>query len=171
MFHPAARRGLVVAMAALVVATYTKAQPAPTAETPKVPVPAATAGAMLSDSERTAIRSEVARQLRELADTLKLTQEQRDRARPILLDQGYKLRQVRDKYLKMERNAANREAMTKEVQGMRDATDVKLAAVLNPDQLQRYKAWRDAGLAKLRARMPAQAPAPAAPAADTAAKK
>lgn len=107
----------------------------------------------MSDSARLAFRADVDRQLKQMADTLKLSPQQRANARPILLDHAYQVKQLRDKYVKMERTPANREAMTKEMQTLREATDGKLAGVLSADQMTQYKVMRDAALAKVRTKM------------------
>jgi len=140
----------------------------------------------LSDSARAALRSEIDHQLKAMADTLKLTPDQRAKARPILLDHAYQVKQLRDKYATQEKTPAVVEAMKKDMQVLRDANDAKLAMVLTGEQMAQYKKMRDEGLARGRAKlgitgMPAApapaapapaAPAPAAPApADTAGKK
>jgi len=107
----------------------------------------------MSDSGRRAFRAEVERQLKQMADSLKLSPQQRANARPMLLEHAYQVKQLRDKYAAMERTPANREAMTKEMQALRDANDAKLAGVLSEDQMTRYKAMRDQQLAKVRAKM------------------
>jgi Spy/CpxP family protein refolding chaperone len=148
----------------------TSAPPAPAA--PKPAAPAATEGTpVLSDSVRALVRNEVQTQLKQTADELKLTQEQRDKARPILLDAAYQIRQLRLKYGVMDRTPANREAMTKEVRALREATDAKLAGVLTPDQMAQYKKTRDEKLAKVRTKMGmADTTAAAKTMADTTAK-
>ena len=88
------------------------AQPAtsepPATAAPKPAAPAATEGApVLSDSVRALVRNEVLTQLKQMADALKLSQEQRDKARPILLDAAYQIRQLRLKYGAMDRTPAN----------------------------------------------------------------
>jgi Spy/CpxP family protein refolding chaperone len=137
--------------------------------------------ATLSDSARAALRSQIDRQLREMADSLKLTPDQRAKARPILLDHGYQIMQLRDKYATQEKTPAVTDAMRKEMQVLRDATDANLALVLTGEQMAQYKKKRDEGLTMARSKMgiaPPAAPAaltPAAPAApapaDTTRKK
>ncbi len=109
--------------------------------------------ATVPDSARSALRAQIAKELKQMADTLQLTPEQREKARPILLDQASKVRQLRDKYAPMPRTPENRAAMQKEMQTLRDASDTNLGAVLTADQMTRYKAWRDARLAAVRSRM------------------
>ena len=127
---------------------------APTAQ-PAAPAPADTVRKVpaMSDSARAAFRAEVQRQLKQMADSLKITPAQRTTLRPILLDHAYQVKQLRDKYVAMERTPANREAMAKEMQTLRDATDAKLAAVLSGEQMAGYKKMRDEQLAKVRAKM------------------
>ena len=70
---------------------------------------AAAAGAhkapTLSDSTRAALKSQIERELKAMADTLKLTPEQRAKARPILLDHAYQVKQLREKYARQENDA------------------------------------------------------------------
>jgi Rod binding domain-containing protein len=63
------------------------------------------------------------------------------------------VKQLRDKYAPMARTAANKEAMTKEMQSLRDATDAKLAGVLSADQMTQYKKMRDEQMAKMKSKM------------------
>ena len=110
-------------------------------------------------------------QLKQMADALKLSQEQRDKARPILLDAAYQIRQLRLKYGAMDRTPVNREAMTKDIRALREATDAKLASVLTSDQMAQYKKSRDEKLAKVRTKMGiADTTAAAKTMADTTAK-
>ena len=154
--------------------------PAPAAATDSAMKPAPAAGGhkapMLSDSARAALRAQIDRQLREMADSLKLTPEQRSKARPILLDHAYQLKQLRDKYAGQERTPAAMETVRKEMHVLRDSTDAKLAHVLTADQMAHFKKWRDEGLTRARSKMGMTEPpgmaAPVAPAmADTAGKK
>ena len=138
---------------------------------------AAAAGAhkapTLSDSTRAALKSQIERELKAMADTLKLTPEQRAKARPILLDHAYQVKQLREKYARQEKTPAVTDTMKKEMQTLRDATDGKLAQVLTGEQMTQYKKWRDEGLSRMRSKMGMTAPsapamaAPAAPAAGT----
>ena len=111
---------------------------------------AAAAGAhkapTLSDSARAALKSQIERELKAMADTLKLTPEQRAKARPILLDHAYQVKQLREKYARQEKTPAVTDTMKKEMQTLRDATDGKLAQVLTGEQMTQYKKWRDEGL-------------------------
>jgi hypothetical protein len=140
---------------------------------------AATLATPLSEADREAIRTQISRELTALADTLKLTPEQRAKARPILLDQANQLRQLRVKYAAQAKSAAVTEEMKKEVQLLRDATDARLAQVFTSEQMAVYKVKRDAGVTKLRSKQggaaTAATPPPAVPAtpaaADTAKKK
>jgi hypothetical protein len=167
-------RGVILVGCAAAIVGFPTLIRAQGAATQPPPAPAAAQGAAtalkpvappMSDSLRTAARAEVTRQLKMMADSLKLTKEQRDKARPILLDAAYQMREMRMKYSAMERTPANRDAMMGEMKTMREATDAKLAAVLSPDQMTQYKQMRDAALAKARTRM-----GMAAPAADTTKK-
>jgi hypothetical protein len=128
-------------------------QPAPVATAPK--------SVAMPDSARAAFRAEVQRQLKQMADSLKLSPEQRNNARPILLEHAYQVKQLRDKYAAMEKTPANREAMTKEMQTLREATDAKLAGVLSGDQMAQYKKMRDEQLAKVRTKVGGGEPPPA----------
>jgi ABC-type uncharacterized transport system permease subunit len=135
----------------------------------------------LSDSARAALRSQIDRELKAMGDSLKLTPEQRAKARPILLDHAYQVKQLRDKYATQEKTPAVMDSMKKDMQVLRDATDGKLALVLTGEQMAQYKKMRDEGLARARSKMgitgmpgmaAPTAPAPAAPApVDTAGKK
>lgn len=144
--------------------------------------------ASLSDSARAALRSQIDRQLKSMADSLKLTPEQRAKARPILLDHAYQVKKLHDRYVVQPKTPASMEAVKKEMQGLRDSTDAKLAHVFTADQMIHYKRMRDEALTNHRSAMgipstpdtahaapapPAAAasstPAPAA--ADTTAKK
>lgn len=150
---------MLASLPLLVRAQATKPPAAPPSSMPATSsMPAAVAEPMrkataMTDSARLAFRADVDRQLKQMADTLKLSPQQRANARPILLDHAYQVKQLRDKYAPMERTPANREAMTKEMQTLRDATDAKLAGVLSADQLTQYKTMRDAALVKMRAKM------------------
>lgn len=151
------KRGAQIACAALfilAVPALARAQAPPSAPPIKPPaVPAAPAMPALSDSARAAVRAQVSKELKTMADTLKLTQEQRDKARPILLDHAYKLRQLRDKYAGMERTPENRAAMQKEAASLREATDAKLTALLTGDQMTAFKRWREEGMGRARAKL------------------
>jgi hypothetical protein len=153
----AAAIALMVSVPVIAWAQGSTPQPPPAAASPakQAPAPAESASGLptLSDAERAAARAEVQRQLKQMADSLQLTKEQRDKARPIMLDAAYQLKQVRDKYAAMEKSPANREAMTKEVRTLREGNDAKLAAVLSPEQMAKYKAMRDVHLTKARAKM------------------
>jgi hypothetical protein len=100
-----------------------------------------------------AMKDEVQRQLKVMADSLKMTPEQREKAKPILMDHANQLKDMRAKYTSMEKTPANKEAMKKDMLALRDATDAKLAQVLNADQMTQYKAMRDAQWAKTKAKM------------------
>ena len=130
---------------------------APAAPTAAAPAAAAAAAAprmpALSDSARAALKAEVGHQLKQLADTLNLSQEQRDKARPILLDHAYQLRQIRMKYAAVDRTPANRAALQKDVANLRDATDAKLAGVFTPEQMAAYKSWREQSMTRAKSRM------------------
>jgi len=124
----------------------------------------------LSDSTRAALKSQIERELKAMADTLKLTPEQRAKARPILLDHAYQVKQLREQYARQEKTPAVTDTMKKEMQTLRDATDGKLAQVLTGEQMTQYKKWRDEGLSRMRSKMgmtAPSAPAMAAPAAGT----
>ncbi len=131
--------------------------PAVTAK-PAVPEMKAPAMPTLSDSARAAIKAQIGRELKAMADTLKLTPDQRARARTILLDQGYQLHNLREKYMAMPRTPENRAAMTKEMQALRDSTDARLVNVLSADQMARYKKWREERLTTARSKMGTGAP-------------
>lgn len=140
------------------------------AAAPAPPAPTATATPTdMSDADRVALRGELERQLKALADSLKLTPDQRAQARPILLDQAYQLRQIRQKYAAQEKTPANQEAMKKEVQQLRDATDHKLGAVFTVHQMEQFKAKREAWLGQAKARPAAPGTANAAAGAAPAA--
>jgi len=145
--------------------------------------PAAAKAPTLSDSARAALKAEIEHELKAMADTLKLTAEQRAQARPILLDHAYQVRSLRGKYAAQERTPAVTEAMQKDMQVLRDSTDARMARVLTADQMTQYRMKRDEWLGRTRTRhgltgTPAAAGAPApgdtakkAAPADTAAKK
>jgi len=140
--------------------------PAPAAAGARAPAP--------SDSARAALASQIDRQLKEMADSLQLTPEQRAKARPILLDHAYQVKQLREKYATKEKTPAVMETMKKEMQVLRDATDGKLAQVLTADQMTQYRKKRDEGLIRARAKpgitgMPGMG-TPGAP-ADSAGKR
>ena len=123
-----------------------------------------------ADSARAALTSQIDRQLKEMADSLKLTPEQRAKARPILLDQAHQVKQLRDKYATREKTPAVMDAMKKEMQVLRDTTDARLAQVLTADQMAQYRKKRDEGLIRARAK-PGITGMPGAPAADSAGKR
>jgi len=122
------------------------------------PMPAPAAAALKSPAATSYLRTEVDRQLKAMADSLKLTSQQRTSLRPILVDHANQLRQLHDKYAPV--TPANREAMMKEVQTLRDATDSKMAGVLSADQMAQFKKMRDEQLAKMRAKAATMAPKP-----------
>ena len=107
----------------------------------------------MSDSAKNAYKAEAEKQLNQMATDLKLTPEQKAKAKPILLDHAAQVKLLRDKYAVMEKTPATRDAMTKEMHSLRDATDGKLSGVLSADQLAHYKTMRDAQLAKMRSKM------------------
>jgi collagenase-like PrtC family protease len=115
-------------------------------------------GLAMSDSARRALRVEVEGQLQQMADSLKLSPQQRDSARVILLNQAFQLQQLRDKYTAMDRSPANRQAMMKEMQTLRDVSDARLAGVLSGEQMTNYKRMRAEQVAKMRSRMGGQTP-------------
>jgi len=107
----------------------------------------------LPDSTRAALRSEIERELKAMADSLKLSQEQRAQARPIFLDQAYQLKQIREKYAAQEKSPAVMDAMKKDVQALREATDTRLGAVFTVNQMAHFKAKREAWLGQTKARL------------------
>ena len=109
--------------------------------------------APLSDSTRAALLAEVERELKLVADSLKLTPEQRGQARPILLDHAYQVRSLRDKYARQERTQATADAMRKDMLQLREATDTKLGAVFTVQQMNQFKARREEWLGRTRTRM------------------
>lgn len=111
--------------------------------------------AALSDSTRAALKAQVEKELKAMADTLKLTPAQRTKARPIMLEHAYQVRQLRTKYAMAPRTPETREAMAKDMQSLRDATDGKLAEVMSGEQMTKYKEMRDAMLNRARAKMSA----------------
>src|SRR5204863_2668991 len=89
------------------------AQPAAPAVTahPAAPVaPTVPAMPALSDSMRAALRAQAEREVKSWADSLKLTPEQKEKARPIILDQAYQTRQLRLKYSTMPKAPGLQEA-------------------------------------------------------------
>lgn len=107
----------------------------------------------LSDSARAAAVAEVSRQLKVLADTLQLSQAQRDQVRPIVLENAYQLRQLRMKYAAMDRTPANFAAMQKEAGSLRESSDAKMSQVLSAEQMAKYKKWREDMMSRARARL------------------
>ena len=120
--------------------------------------PAAAKSIPLSAAERAALRAEIDRALKSMADSLKLTPTQRAQARPILLDHAYQVKQLRERYSTQERTQPVVESMQRDLQVMRDTTDAKMARVLHSDQMTGYMMNRDQWLARLRARMGVTAP-------------
>jgi hypothetical protein len=107
----------------------------------------------MSDSAKAAWKSDVQHQLKQMGEQLKLTPQQQASVKPILTEHATQVKQLRDKYAPMARTAANKEAMTKEMQSLRDATDAKLAGVLSADQMTQYKKMRDEQMAKMKSKM------------------
>lgn len=71
-----------------------------------------------------------------LANELKLTPQQQDKLRPILLEEGQKMVAVfRD-------NTLAREAKMTKVQELRDANRTKIKAILTPEQLEKWDKLR-----------------------------
>jgi len=105
----------------------------------------------MSDSEKNAYKAEAEKQLNQMATELKLTPDQKAKAKPILLDHAAQVKALRDKYSAMEKTPATRESMTKEMHALRDATDGKLTGVLSASQMTSYKTMRDAQITKMRA--------------------
>ena len=114
----------------------------------KAPMPAA-----LSDTARAALRAQVERELGAMADSLKLTSAQRSKARPIMLDHAYQLRGLRTKYSTAPRTPETREAMAKDMQTIREATDAKLAEIMSGEQMAKYKQMREEMLTRARSKM------------------
>jgi hypothetical protein len=129
------------------------AQPAPADSAKRAAAASAPKPAAMPDSTTAALKAEVQRLLKEMADSLQVTQEQRNALRPVLLDHAYKVNLLREKYAAMERTPANRDAMIREMQTLRDANDAKMAAVLSGDQMARFKKMRDEQLARIRPKM------------------
>lgn len=151
MVQPSRSGMLTLACAAALLASgaaFAQESKAPSPEAAKIPA--------LSDSARSATREEVGKQLKMLADSLNLTQQQRDKVRPILMAHVTQMKMIRDKYAAMDRTPENREAMKKDAMTLRDATDAKLAGVLTPDQMTKYKAWRESMMSKAKDRMGAK---------------
>ena len=134
----------------------------PAANTAPSAAAAAKAAAPLSAQERAALRAEIDRALKAMADSLKLTPTQRSQARPILLDHAYQVKQVRERYATQERTQPVLQAMQNDLQVLRDTTDAKMSRVLHSDQMAGYLANRDQWLNRLRARMGVTAPKPTA---------
>jgi hypothetical protein len=111
------------------------------------------AGAAKGDSTRAAIKAQVEHQLKAMADTLKLTADQRAKVKPILMGQADQVKALRAKYMGQAKTPETQAAMAKEMQAIREAGDAKLAQVLSADQMTQYKAWRDAMMAKAKAKM------------------
>jgi 2-oxoglutarate dehydrogenase E1 component len=111
--------------------------------------------AALSDSARAAVKAQVEKELKAMADTLKLTPAQRSKARPIMLEHAYQVRELRTKYAAAPRTPETREAMAKDMQSLREGTDAKLAEVMSAEQMSKYKEMRDAMMNRVRARMSA----------------
>jgi hypothetical protein len=120
----------------------------------------------LPDSTRAAIRADIDRDLKSMADTLKLTPEQRTKAKSILTEHAYNLVSLRDKYRSQEKTPQVIEAMRREIQGMRDSTDKKLGSVFTFDQMNQYRVKRDEWLGGMRTKLglPPTSPAGAIPA-------
>ena len=125
---------------------------APTAQTAPAKAPPSSNMAKPPMS-RDAMKDEVQRQLKMMADSLKMTPDQREKAKVILMDHANQLKQMRTKYAGMEKNDANKAAMKKDMESLRDATDAKMAQVLSADQMTQYKAMRDAHMAKMKEHM------------------
>jgi ribonuclease HII len=109
--------------------------------------------AALPDSVRTAIKAQVEKELKAMADSLKLTSAQREKIRPIILDHAYQLRQLRAKYATQPRTPETGEAMMKDAMAIREATDAKLAGAMSAEQMVRYKQMRDEMMERAKARM------------------
>jgi hypothetical protein len=133
-------------------ATPTQAAPATAAQaTPAKSAP--TASTSKSGMSSSAKKDEVQRQLKMMADQLKLTPDQRDKCKAILTDNAAQLKQIHAKYTGMEKNDANKAAMKKDMTDLRDASDAKMAEVLSADQMTQYKAMREAHMAKMKQNM------------------
>lgn len=147
------------------------AAPGASAQTAAPVAPAVTAAPTmpaLSDSMRAALRAQAEREVKTWADSLKLTPEQKDKARPIILDQAYQAKQLRLKYSSMPKTPGLQEAMTRDLKALRESGDAKLAQVLTGEQMTKYKTLRDAMMARGRAKLGITAPvAPAAAAPAT----
>jgi septal ring factor EnvC (AmiA/AmiB activator) len=98
-------------------------------------------------------KDEVQQQLKMMADQLKMTPDQRDKAKAILTDQAAQLKQMRTKYAGMPKTAENKEAMKKDMMALREDTDSKMSQVLSADQMTQYKAMREAQKAKMKQHM------------------
>ena len=148
--------------AATPVATPASTQAVTPAAAPAAPPSPGTAAAAASiaphsnvpsDSTRAAIRADIDRTLRAMADTLKLTLEQKTKAKSILTEHAYNLTSLRDRYRSQEKTPQVVGAMRTEMQQMRESTDMKLGSVFTVDQMNQYRAKRDEWLGGMRTRL------------------
>jgi len=152
-------RRVILALAALSIAALplvalAQGSAQPSASGQSAPAKSAPAAGMAKPGmSRDAMKDEVQRQLKMMADSLKMTPDQREKAKAILMDHASQVQQMRAKYAGMEKNDANKAAMKKDMESLRDATDAKMAQVLSADQMTQYKAMRDAQVAKMKEHM------------------
>jgi hypothetical protein len=144
---------LSIAALPLVAMAQGSSQPSaastPAATAKSMPAPGGPKAGMSKD----AMKAEAQRQLKMMSEQLKLTPDQQDKAKAILMDQAAQLKQMRAKYAGMEKNDANKAAMKKDWQDIRDAGDAKMAEVLSADQMTQYKAMREAQKTKMKEHM------------------
>lgn len=105
------------------------------------------------DSATQQQRMERAQQrLQEIKDRLKLTPEQEEQVKPIVMDEFQQLKAVRDKYAG-DTNRRSRLKMAREMRDVQSDTENKLAKVLNKDQMAELKKMREQWRAQARDRM------------------
>lgn len=105
------------------------------------------------DSATQQQRMERAQQrLQEIKDRLKLTPEQEEQVKPIVMDEFQQLKAVRDKYAG-DTNRRSRLKMAREMRDVQSDTENKLAKVLNKDQMAELKEMREQWRAQARDRM------------------
>ena len=93
--------------------------------------------------------------LQEIKDRLKLTPEQEEQVKPIVMDEFQQLKAMRDKH-SGDTSRRGRMKMMREARDIQSDTENKLAKVLNKDQMAELKKMREQWRAQARERMSKQ---------------
>ena len=97
---------------------------------------AAMAGAPMVSAQEPASKAEVQAKLQKMATELQLTPEQKEKIKPILMEEAPKIQAVKN-----DTSLAPAQKMM-QMRQIREATDAKINPILTPDQQQKLQAMR-----------------------------